>query len=225
MQKPMPKVLRYFRYYGNIALFGLTVFSIIWVFVSVNEFGSDQPLKYYTVLSNLLCGICSAVCIPFSFLLLNKENKTYEKIVYLFQYIGTVGVALTFLVVMFFLGPNFGFDMMLSSYNLFLHLIDPVLAILLFVFSTLSYRRNFLEPLYAIPPSLLYGFFYVTLYLNNLSTDFYQFFAGGNNVPLTILLMCFNFLAICYGLWILNALVSKFVTGMPLDFKVEKKQK
>lgn len=217
--KNKPVFFKWGLYTGNVTIVLLVLVSVIWVFVSQNEYGSNNPLKYYTVLSNILCGICAAVCIPFSYLLVTKENEKYEKIVYSFNLIGCTGTTLTMLVVFFFLTPNFGFAMMFSSYNLLMHLITPLVALITFVIFATGFYGHFLFPLYACPPSIIYALFYFGLYFAGVSEDFYGFLNTPLHPALSITFIVFGFIGICYTERILNALATRIITKKPLKLR------
>ena len=79
-------------------------------------------LRYFTVLSNLLEGITAGI---FCVLILTGRQPRWAEILKL---MAASAVALTFLTVMLFLGPLYGYPAMFKGANLFFHLVIPILA-------------------------------------------------------------------------------------------------
>ena len=85
----------------NILIFVITAISILFCFRKDGNWDlqkGKKSLRFFTILSNLFCAI-SALLLVFS--------SSYWA--WALKYIGTVAVTVTFLTVMFFLGPNMGF--------------------------------------------------------------------------------------------------------------------
>lgn len=118
-------------------------------------------LKYYTTLSNLFEGGAALL-----WLAVNAVGKMPERVkraADTLKYASCVCVGLTFLTVLVFLGPMYGYPKMYTYANFFFHLAVPVLAMAEFVFfhsRAMSLSDNFL----ALLPTLLYG----TVYLLNI---------------------------------------------------------
>ena len=139
-------------------------------------------LKYYTVLSNIFCGVIAAV-----FLLLRGKTPGWLMTLKL---AAAASVAVTFLVVACFLGVLYGHRYMYLGSNLFFHLILPLLGMIEFCLleETISFRKTF----YASIPTLLYG----SVYLGNIlingtgewpnTNDWYGFYLWGLGVALII---------------------------------------
>ena len=132
-----------------------------------------SSLKYFTVLSNLLEGFA---CL---YWLAGKGAKGKR-----LKFVATVAVSITFLVVMTFLGPLYGYPFMFEGANLWLHLLVPVGAILEQIFlSKGTFDRK--DMLFAALPDLFYG----TGYLGNIlmngvgewpdTNDWYSFMMWG----------------------------------------------
>ena len=132
-----------------------------------------SSLKYFTVLSNLLEGFA---CL---YWLAGKGAKG-ERL----KFVATVAVSITFLVVMTFLGPLYGYPFMFEGANLWFHLLVPVGAILEQIFlSKGTFDRK--DMLFAALPVLFYG----TGYLGNIlmngvgewpdTNDWYSFMMWG----------------------------------------------
>lgn len=133
-------------------------------------------LKYFTVLSNLFAALAAVV-----YLFNNRRPSRKVKVL---KYVAAVSVGLTFVVVMVFLGPLFGYPFMFAGPNFWLHLFVPLLAMTEFVFlneTGMKYKDN----LWAVVPMLVYGIFYMG---NNIingigqwphTNDWYSFLAWG----------------------------------------------
>lgn len=69
-----------------------------------------NSLKYFTVLSNLFAGLSSVI-----WLISSRENGKASETVERLKYIAAASVALTFTVVMVFLGPLYGYPEMFNK--------------------------------------------------------------------------------------------------------------
>ena len=132
-----------------------------------------SSLKYFTVLSNLLEGFA---CL---YWLAGKVAKG-ERL----KFVATVAVSITFLVVMTFLGPLYGYPFMFEGANLWLHLLVPVGAILEQIFlSKGTFDRK--DMLFAALPVLFYGAGYLgNILMNGVgewpdTNDWYSFMMWG----------------------------------------------
>lgn len=140
--------------------------------------------KYFTNDSNILMALTSIGIIVCDILILLKKREDIDKISLLLKQIGTVAVTVTFLTVMFFLGPTQGYGIMLAGKNLYLHLICPVVAILSYIFTEFSNAKKenlFVYSLYGITPTFLYGLVYLIMVIivKDGWEDFYGFNRGG----------------------------------------------
>ena len=159
-----------------------------------------SSLKYFTVLSNLLEGFACLVWLcrwntghnlgkqdPSSQDRPRKDTpKAYDpgRRSEILKYVATVAVSITFLVVMTFLGPLYGYPSMFEGANLWLHLVVPVGAILEQIFlSGADFGRK--ENLLTAIPVLLYGAVYLSnILLNGVgewpdTNDWYSFMMWG----------------------------------------------
>ena len=134
--------------------------------------------RYFTVDSNLLCG---ASCL-FS---LVRSRGTAGRAAMLLRYAGTAAVTVTMLTVLFFLGPVYGYGSMFSGWNLWLHLLGPLLSIVSFVWlegEAAPPEKKHL--ILVLLPVLLYGIVYYVMVIHLGKEkggwpDFYGFNAGG----------------------------------------------
>ncbi len=137
--------------------------------------------RYFTVDSNILC----AVSCVFSLIHMLLGNKTESKAVMLFRYAGTAAVTVTMMTVLLFLGPLYGYASMFSRWNLWLHLLGPLLSILSFVCLERDGTRPEKKHLFlSLLPVIVYGLVYLVMVVMLGSEkggwpDFYAFNAGG----------------------------------------------
>ncbi len=156
-------------------------------------------LRYFTVLSNLLCAVASlavAVC---------RLAGSMPYAVLLLKYIGTAAVTVTLLTVLLFLGPTIGYKMLFSGPDLWLHLICPVLAIVSFLLWDKP-EMPFGAVALGILPVLLYGAVYLYRVLlapeEKRWKDFYGFNRGGK-IRVSYALMTVGTLLVSVALWLL----------------------
>jgi hypothetical protein len=168
----------------NIILVIFTVIGIILMLTGKPEEGALQStgienFKFYTVLTNVFCGIIAAVHLIF--LLLKKDTDKIRVL----KLAAVCGVAITFAVVAFMFGPLYGFPQFYKRGNMFFHLLEPVVAMVEFI---LIRRKKipFKYTVIAAVPTLLYGIGYMTNILINgiggpwpYTNDFYAFLSWG----------------------------------------------
>lgn len=184
---------------SNILIVSLVLAAVIWMFFSVNTEGSSlvasgfECFKFFTVDSNVLMGIASLLSLIF--ILIKKESV----FVPVLKYIATASVTLTFLTVMFYLGPVFGMLSMLQGPNSLMHLVIPVIAIvhLLFVEPKLKeYKKRYI--LFSAIPMLIYGIIYlINVGVNNgygnVNYDWYFFGSFGLGIGFLMFLGMIGF--------------------------------
>ena len=158
-------------------------------------------MKYFTVLSNLFCGIAAALWLVY-------ERKGGSEKVERIKYIAAASVGLTFTVVMVFLGPLYGYPEMFAGANLWLHLVVPITAMAEIIFlSDATYTRR--DNNLAVIPPLIYGIVYVVnILINGMgewpnTNDWYLFFYWG--YPIGILI----YVVIAVVTWLLAFFMRK----------------
>ena len=147
--------------------------------------GGLNNLKYFTVLSNLLEAASGVLWAGWLARRLRGWTDAPARWLRRLRYAAVTSVALTFTVVMTFLGPLYGYASMFRGASLWLHLIVPVAAVVDFC----ALDRTGAMPLgdvpFAILPMLVYGVGYATnLLVNGVGTwpdtnDWYGFAMGG----------------------------------------------
>lgn len=169
--------------------------------------------KYFTNDSNILMALTSIGIIICDILILLKKREDIDRIALLLKQIGTVAATVTFLTVMFFLGPTQGYGIMLAGKNLYLHLICPLFAILSYVFTEYSHEKDgniFVYSAFGIMPTLLYGAVYLFMVVIVVDgwEDFYGFNRGGLWYVSVIAMLLATYL-ISLGLTSLHHLIGK----------------
>ena len=153
------------------------------------EASKIEMFKFYTVDSNILMALISFVFVIFEI----KNDKHIPKGIYILKMVGTSAIALTFLVTLLFLAPQYGFYAMYNNNNLFFHLIVPVLSITTYILFE-KYDNKYRYALLGIIPMFIYSIYYTSLILINLDNggltfkyDFYGFLNGNiNNIYIVI---------------------------------------
>lgn len=151
---------------GNMAVFGARNF------------------RFFTMDSNILMALTSAICLAFNIRNFRTGENKYPSWLISLMHMGTNAVTLTFIVVMVFLGPATSYAEMIEGQNLYMHLINPLVAIASFIFLTddcvVERKSDFLATL----PTLVYGIIYMYKVIvlgprNGGWYDFYGFNIGG----------------------------------------------
>lgn len=133
--------------------------------------------RYFTIDSNILAAVASAVLCACFF---RGVTPVWARVL---KYVGSVAVTVTFLTVVFFLGPTMGYDIMFTGSSFFLHLVCPLLCL------ASLYLTEADEPLPAIAwpagvlPVIVYGLVYLVMVIvvppDVGWPDFYGFNMGG----------------------------------------------
>ena len=116
-------------------------------------------LRYFTVDSNLLAAAASLICAAASVRAMRSGGKVPAGLQIL-RLAGAASTGVTFMTVMCFLGPVFGFASMFAGPNLVMHLIVPVLAAALFIAGRCGEDIPKRKIVIGAVPVLIYGTFY-----------------------------------------------------------------
>ena len=204
-QKKLPDALRINR---NRCILAIVVCSILCflVFLAV----TDQLLRdpdvlikevgwkayhMFTVLSNILMAVAAAMCIPFAVDGMRYRNYHLPRWYVNLMYMGSTGVAITFLIALTVLAPAAGFyRVMLFSNNILFHLTCPILSILLFFFINSDHRIKWQSTFIAIIPVVLYALTYVLMVFvigeeAGGWRDHYQIYRIAEYLPLPVILL------------------------------------
>ncbi len=185
----MKKTKLYFSFVLNILLFIFTFISIGNYFWSTGDANMTvhgvSCFRYYTNLSNILMAIASLITLFYLSKSLFK-NKEYNlpKWLLVLRNVSTTSVTVTFLTVVFFLGPlavsnGNSYFIMFKGMAFFLHFLNPVIAIILSIFFDNTSILNKKYSLLGMTTTFLYGIIYLPMILTNKWPDFYGFTFGG----------------------------------------------
>ena len=157
-------------------------------------------LRYFTVLSNLFCAAASLAVAA------ARLCGAVPNAVLVIKFIATAAVSITFLTVVFFLGPVvYNYKVLLTGPDLWLHLICPVAAILTCILWDKPALR-FSGVLWGILPVALYGgmYLYRIVYAppEKRWEDFYGFNRGGK-WPVSLAAMIAAAFAVSLLLWLI----------------------
>lgn len=140
--------------------------------------------RYFTVQSNLLMALASAIMLVFNVMLLFNDAVQIPYWVLVIKHVGTVAVMLTFCVVFFIFVPSTGVKLMIEGDSLYMHLISPILAFLALVLFDRGPALSYTSILWAMLPTLLYALLYYYMVMIRGEKkggweDFYKFNAKG----------------------------------------------
>ena len=167
-----------------------------------------ENLKYYTVLSNLFCGIVALAELVAHISRKSKFDFTMLK------FMAATVTGLTAVIIAAFLQPTYPDLNMYQGSNLWFHLIVPVIAVAECVFtsdvaSMLSFGRTMLTMI----PSAVYGLFYaLNILFRGIGTwpdtnDWYGFLNWGWTIGIIIFLVIIIVTwLVSLALWLLNKL-------------------
>lgn len=144
-------------------------------FMTVSKF---VCFRYFTIDSNVLCAITCLAALPACIKGISGKEYALSRPVLLARFIGTAAVTVTLLTVIFFLGPTMGYGHMFTGPSLWLHGVNPVLAIITLLEGREGvYLRN---AWLAVMPVAVYACFYLPLVvILKIWPDFYGFNVGG----------------------------------------------
>lgn len=183
----------------------LVAISIIGFFVSTGsgnmQVAGVKCFMFFTIDSNILAALSSLFMVALSMKSIKKEKIRIPKWISLLKFIGTTAVTVTFLTVIFFLGPTMGYALMFEGSSLFLHLINPLLCIVSYTCFEKTEKMPTKYSLLGVLPTAVYGAVYVAMVvLTKKWPDFYGFNTGGFwYISLPVMLLATYLFAIC--LW------------------------
>ena len=165
-----------------------------------------RALKYFTVLSNLFAMFTALTNI--GFLIVNGTETKLPMWLSEVNLMAAVGVMLTFMTVMLYLGRLYGYMEMLKGPNFELHLSGPLCMAVCFLFFMNLPQMTISSTVPALLPVILYGIWYISnLLINGINpgkhtNDFYGFARGGMKMmPLVFAVMLLATWLIALGLW------------------------
>ena len=167
-----------------------------------------ENLKYYTVLSNLFCGIVALAELVAYISRKSKFDFTMLK------FMAATVTGLTAVIIAAFLQPTYPDLNMYQGSNLWFHLIVPVIAVAECVFtSDVASMLTFGQTMLTMIPSAVYGLFYaVNILIRGIGTwpdtnDWYGFLNWGWPIGIIIFLVIIIVTwLVSLALWLLNKL-------------------
>ena len=165
----------------------LTVIGLSITFTSREEgiltvYGAEN-LKFFTVDSNLLLGLAHLAALLLGVTGVLGKNGQLRLWTERLLYVATAAVSLTLTVVVCFFAPSLGLGPLTQGANLYFHLIEPVLAIVIFCVFHRGRHIPLWETAAAVAPSVIYGLYYTAVLLVRgvrfPDTDWYGFASGG----------------------------------------------
>ena len=168
-----------------------------------NWFGSSgwECFKFFTVLSNVFVAIVAFIVFNYSIKNIINDELKMPKWVFMLKFVATTAVTVTFMTVVFFLGPYVvvlgkSYFSMFTGNNFFMHLLTPLLAIFSFIFCERTDNFSFKNTWLGLVPVVLYGIVYTIMVVfvgeaNGGWKDFYGFTFGGNMwaIPISLVVM------------------------------------
>ena len=209
----------------NALIVLMTVVGFLLAFFGVNMTGHNYTvtgpiiLVLFTYESNLLMIIPCSMLIVYEILILAGRRSDIPTFVYVTKLAFTVGVALTFFIVLIFLAPNNsnGFFASFANSNIFMHLLSPLFAMISFIFfentSKIKFPLIFLGTVHTIAYMSVYAAFVFSHLIDGAIDpyyDFYGFFHFGIwTTPIIAIVFCSISSGISAGLWALNRKLCK----------------
>lgn len=186
-------ILRFFRSggQGNMEVMGATCF------------------RYFTVLSNVLLAVTSVFVLIFNMKSIKSGKEEMPLWASTCKLVGTTAVTVTFLTVLVFLGPTQGYDKMYDDIGLYLHLINPLLAILSICFFNGGFKIPASLASLGVVPTAVYGAVYAVMVL--IVKKWEDFYGFATVIPwyISIPAMLLVTFGICQGLNLLRNLCWK----------------
>lgn len=187
----------------NLFIVGFTVYAVSTFYTGTGDGNmavqGTTSFRYFTVDSNILAAVLSAVMLVFNFKKIKDINAVTPNAVRLLKFMSTVSVTLTMITACFFLSTVYSLKMMISGNCFFLHLITPLLAIAACTVFEADKKMSFKELLVGLAPTVVYGAVYIVMVLilgkdNGGWEDFYSFNSGilENKWYLSIFIMLFG---------------------------------
>ncbi len=166
----------------------LSTIGIIISYFSGNDGQYHIPPSFrfflFTTDSNIICMMTAAVMCFFEIRFL-KTGKDIPLLAVALKFAGTTAVALTFGVVVLFLGPSTDFvTMVFGGTSVYMHFAGPIIAFVSFCFLENIHRISKKMFIPAVVPTFIYGIVYVIMVVfigseNGGWIDFYGFNTGG----------------------------------------------
>ncbi len=200
---------------GNVAIIVLTWYSLLALIfggVSGNMSLGVSTFRYFTNLSNILVAMTASIILPFNINGIIHGKNEIPLWAQACKFVGTVSVTVTFLTVILFLGPMFGWEIMFAGPCLYLHLITPLLAIFSFCVAECENKYPFYLTYIGLAPTFVYSILYLFMVaIFKRWEDFYGFTFGGKMwvIPISLIAMYIATYVFAVGNWALQNLCHK----------------
>ena len=209
------------RFIAGIILCSLVILlTFVAVTFSLTDFfksGSSEAgigtLKMFTTISNVIAAFSAAMCLPFQIDGLRRDRYNLPSWIVIVMYVGTVGTTLTLFASATLVSAYQGFVVtMFTQSGLFMHTIDPIIILILFILVVSDTRIRFSYSFISMIPVAIYiVIYYIMVFVLGVWTDHYKtnaFFPW----PLSLLMMITVTFGICQIIRILHNLTNKHVT-------------
>lgn len=144
----------------NILIFGITLVLVVRFFRKDGKWAPERgrfAFRFFTCQSNVLCAAAALLAA------VSGAAGSLPRWVWVLKYMGTAAVTVTMLTVFLFLWPSLGkggLKKLLSGFDLYMHLITPLMAIVSFcVFERQA--MSFAQSLWGMVPVIVYGQHYL----------------------------------------------------------------
>ena len=140
--------------------------------------------RYFTIDSNILSAAGALCLLIWRLCARHDAGRVLPLWLTLLRYAGTAAVTVTLMTVLCFLGPLYGYPGMFAGWNLYLHLIGPLLALAGFIFLDPDRPLERRQAAVSVLPVVIYGAVYVVQVVFRGTEkggwpDFYGFNIGG----------------------------------------------
>ena len=162
-------------------------------------FEGIHSLRFFTVLSNIFVAIVAILFLVQNIKNIINDSYNCPEYLIVLKHCATTAVTVTFVTVALLLAPSYaiigkGYFTLFFGNHIYMHFLNPILAILSFILLECSHKVTFKKSLYALLPVILYAILYTTMVIfvgeaNGGWPDFYNFTFGGHNwvIPLSII--------------------------------------
>lgn len=202
----------------NSVLILMEIVVVTFAFTVPNFKGDVQgftAFRYFTIDSNVLCGIVAILLVEYDSLILKGRKDRLPKYAVLLKFVVTVMITITFLTVICWLAPVQGFDRMYGGISSCTHLLAPLVTMISFF--CFEYERDdtnlFIESLWGMIPVTIYAVIYLIMVVvigndNGGWDDFYNFNNGGFWYLALIIMLVASYL-FSLGVLYLHRLIGK----------------
>lgn len=149
---------------------------------------TESSFHYFTTISNLISAAGAMFMIPYAVEGIRRKRFTMPRWISLFQYAGAVSVFITMFcaltIISYTLGPVFAF----TEDNFWLHLVNPVSAIILFLLVETDQKLTKRDTVLSLIPYWIYVIIYIIMvvYIGEERGGWEDIYNATSTVPLWI---------------------------------------